>query len=172
MNKFLIAIATLVFAVGAMLTPTAPAQAGWKGRLAVGLALGAIGAMSHQHRYERRHRRWKARHHAPRKAKEKAYVAKKKPAKSTPEVAEVAAPMPEVPVQKAEINENSSISTAAVEPVEETASIDSAEPAAEPAKVVAEVPETEPANGQKAASKLDCKKFFPAVGMTLSVPCE
>ena len=25
---------------------------------------------------------------------------------------------------------------------------------------------------EKAASKLDCKKFFPSVGMTLSVPCE
>lgn len=174
MNKFLIAIATLVFAVGAMLTPTAPAQAGWKGRLAVGLALGAIGAMSHHHRYERRHRRWKARHHPRRRVKEKVYVTKKKPSPSTEEVAKVEIPpIPEPKViDTAAENENSSISTAAVEPVAETASIHSSEPTAEPAKVVAEVPETEPANGQKAANKLDCKKFFPAVGMTLSVPCE
>jgi hypothetical protein len=173
MNKILIAIAALVFAAGAMLTPTAPAQAGWKGRLAVGLALGAIGAMSHHHRYERRH--WRERRfHARRKAVEKKVYTHKKPSSSTEEVAKVE--IPPIPEQKVIVtaaeNENSSISTAAVEPVEETAAIHSSEPTTEPAKVVAEVPETEPANGQKAANKLDCKKFFPAVGMTLSVPCE
>jgi hypothetical protein len=172
MNKFLIAIAALVFAFGAMLTPTAPAQAGFKGRLAVGLAIGAIGAMSHHHRYERR--RWKKKsYHARRKAKKKVYTSKKS-SPSTKKVAKAEpAPIPEQTVIDAAVeNENSSISTAAIEPVEETASIDSSEPTAEPVKVVAEVPETDPADGQKAANKLDCKKFFPAVGMTLSVSCD
>jgi hypothetical protein len=173
MNRFLIAIATLVFAVGAMLTPTAPAQAGWKGRLAVGLAIGAIGAMNHHHRYEKR--RWKKkRYQARRKAKKKKVYTSKKSSPSTKKVAKAEpAPIPEQKVIDTAVeNENSSISTAAIAPVEETASIDGGEPTAEPAKVVAEVPETEPADGQKAANKLDCKKFFPAVGMTLSVSCD
>jgi hypothetical protein len=176
MNKFLIAIATLVFAVGAMLTPTAPAQAGWKGRLAVGLAIGAIGAMSQHHRYEKRKRWKKKRYQAQRKAKKKVYTSKKS-SSSTKTVAKAEpAPTPELPEKKAVAalvdNENSSISTTAIVPVEETASIDSGEPTAEPAKVVAEVPETAPAAGQKAANQLDCKKFFPSVGMTLSVSCD
>jgi len=173
MNRFLIAIATVVFAVGAMLTPTAPAHAGMKGRLAVGLALGAMAVMAHEHRREMRHRRWKKRHHARRRTyKKKVYVSKK----STPKVEEVAkaepAALPEIPEKKADAalvqNENSSISTAALEPVEETASIDNAEPV----NAVEEDSTTEPADEPKTANKLDCKKFFPTVGMTLSVPCE
>jgi hypothetical protein len=164
MNKFLIAIATLVFAAGAMLTSTAPAQAGMKGRLAVGLAIGALGVMAHEHRrYE--HRKWKKkRYEARRKAKKKVYTSKKS-SPSTKKVAKAKpAPAPEQKVVDTDVeNENSSISTAALEPIEETASIDN---------VAAEVSETEPEEGQKSANKLDCKKFFPSVGMTLSVPCE
>ncbi len=174
MNRFLIAIATMVFALGAMLTPTAPAQAGMKGRLAVGLAVGALAVMAHEHnRYE--HQRWKKkRYHARhRAAKKKVYRAKQK---STPEVAEAQPELPPIPEQKeidtAAQNENSSISTAALAPVEETSSIDNSEPTVDPVDAVAEVPETEPEDGPKTAVKLDCKKFFPAVGMTLSVPCE
>ncbi len=175
MNRILIAIATLVFAVGAMLTSTAPAQAGWKGRLAVGLAIGAISAMSHHHRYEHRHWR-KRRHHVRRRRSRKVYTAKR-PSPSTEEIVK-AEPVPPLPEAKGDIadavaeNENSSISTAAIEPVEETAATDTTEAAPEPVKVVAEVPETAPAQEPKTAKKLDCKKFFPAVGMTLSVPCE
>ena len=162
MNKFLIAIATLVFAAGAMLTSTAPAQAGMKGRLAVGLAIGALSVMAHEHRrYE--HRKWKKkRYQARRKAKTKIYTSKKS-SSSTKKVAK-AKPAPEQKVADTDVeNENSSISTAALEPIEETASIDN---------VAAEVSESEPEEGQKSANKLDCKKFFPSVGMTLSVSCE
>jgi hypothetical protein len=173
MNRFLIAIATLVFAAGAMLTPTAPAHAGMKGRLAVGLALGAMAVMAHENRRYKRHKRWKRRHHARRhRHHKKAYVSKK----SAPKVEKVAevepAPIPELPEKKdlAALvqNENSSISTAALEPVEETASIGKTEAV----NTVEEVSATEATDEPKTANKLDCKKFFPAVGMTLSVPCE
>jgi hypothetical protein len=172
MKRLLFVVAIAVFAVSAMLTPSAPAQAGFKGRLAVGLALGAI-ALSHQ-RYEHR-RVKKKRYHARRKATKKVYATKKsKP--STKKVAKAEpAPQPELKDETIDTiveNENSSISTAALAPIEETASIDKTEPTPEPVNVVAEVPETEPAIGQETAKKLDCKKFFPTVGMTLSVPCE
>ena len=81
--------------------------------------------------------------------------------------------LPELPVKKDAIdlasieeptrNENSSIATAALPSVEETASIDTPVEA-EPVKASND--------GPKTAEKLDCKKFFPSVGMTLSVPCE
>jgi hypothetical protein len=178
MNKILIAIATLVFAVGAMLTPTAPAQAGWKGRLAVGLAIGAIGAMSHHHRYEKR--RWrKERYQAHRKAKKKVYTSKKSTASPKKVAKAEPASLPEQKVIDAAVeNENSSIATVALPAPEATATDTSAlttDQAAETVKVAVENPETatitEPQSAGK-ASKLDCRKFFPAVGMTLSVSCE
>ena len=170
MNRIMIAVAVAVFAMGGMLAR--PAEAGMKGRLAVGLAIGAIGVMAHQHRQAERREWKKKRYEARRRAAKKVYTAKKK---STPKVKQVAkaepAPAP-IPEQKlvdvAVENENSSISTAALAPIEETASIDETEAV----NVVAEVPETESAAVQETAKKLDCKKFFPTVGMTLSVPCE
>ena len=168
MNRIMIAVAVAVFAMGGMLAR--PAEAGMKGRLAVGLAIGAIGVMAHEHR-RAEHRKWKKkRYEARRRAAKKVYTAKKK---STPKVKQVAKAEPTpIPEQKlvdvAVENENSSISTAALAPVEETASIDETEAV----NVVAEVPETESAAVQETAKKLDCKKFFPTVGMTLSVPCE
>lgn len=173
MNKLLIAITGLVFAAGAMLTPTAPAHAGMKGRLAVGLAIGALSVMAHENR-RAEHRRWKKkRYQARRKAPNKVYTSKKSRS-STKQVAKAEPELAPMPVQK-DIetlvqNENSSISTAALEPIAETASIDT-EPAVEPVNAEVDSSDNEPAE-QKSASKLDCKKFFPTVGMTLSVPCE
>ena len=70
MKRFLFALAIAVFAVSAMLKPYAPAQAGFKGRLAIGLALGAI-ALSHQD-YEKR------RHHGARRTTRKTHVARRR----------------------------------------------------------------------------------------------
>ncbi len=175
MNKLLIAITGLVFAAGAMLTPTAPAHAGMKGRLAVGLAIGALSVMAHENR-RAEHRRWKKkRYQARRKAPNKVYTSKKSRS-STKQVAKAEPELAPMPVKKdmdiATLvqNENSSISTAALEPIEETASIDT-EPTVEAVNAEVDSSDNEPAE-QKSASKLDCKKFFPTVGMTLSVPCE
>jgi hypothetical protein len=177
MNKIIIAIAATLFAFTPLMTPTA--QAGSK-KLGIGLAIGAIGAMhaiNKAQRYEKR-KRWKKKQQARRyRARQKQkYIAKQQRSVSkAPAVAKVIMPMPDLPVKKGAVdlasieeptrNENSSISTAALPSVEETASIDTAvEPDAEPVKASNDEPKT--------AEKLDCKKFFPSVGMTLSVPCE
>jgi hypothetical protein len=159
MNRFLIAVAAAIFAVSAMFAPSA--QAGFKGRLAIGLAIGAI-ALSHQHAYEEQ--RWKKRrYYARHKEAKKVYAGKK----SSPSTEAVAKAEPEPTVEKDDAmieSENSSISTAAIGPVEQTAAMDDAKAAPEPVSVAAE--------GSKTVKKLDCKKFFPAAGMTLSVSCE
>lgn len=180
MTKFLIAIVSTAFAISTMFTSAA--QAGFKGRLAVGLAIGAIGVMAHQaHRHEQR-KRWRKRHYVrrhkekvyvSRKHKEKVYVSKK----STPKKAVVAkveepAVTPPLPVAKvidAE-NENSSITTAAIAP-DETAPVTTGSTEAAPEATVEPVAAAA-SETPKTANKLDCKKFFPSVGMTLTVPCE
>jgi len=53
------------------------------------------------------------------------------------------------PIKTQTVNENSTISTAALVDGEET-----------------------PAEETKVSKNVGCKKFFPSVGMTLSVPCE
>jgi hypothetical protein len=75
-------------------------------------------------------------------------------------------------------NENSSIAVASADVAnnEATDSIEkiivktdkTADAAAKPAKVAEAAVET----GSTTAKRLDCKKFFPSVGMTLTVPCE
>ena len=65
--------------------------------------------------------------------------------------------------------ENSSITIGTAEPVKitETKKTAEAAKAIEPVKTP-ETKKSEPA----VAQKIDCKKFFPAVGLTLTVPCE
>ncbi len=93
--------------------------------------------------------------HKARKAKAKKSIAKTKPA-AEPNKVEKAATTKKDPVNLNAANENSSISTAAVN---DTGSIEEAksEPRTEEAKV---------------DSAVGCKKFFASVGMTLSVPCQ
>jgi hypothetical protein len=101
-------------------------------------------------------------------------IVKSEPAAKTVDTAETAETAPVKTVAK---NENSSISAAAqvatTEPAKDepkvarnessSISLASTEVAA-PAKVE---------NTKEAAAKpVDCKKFFPSVGITLSVPCE
>jgi len=71
--------------------------------------------------------------------------------------AAIAEPAPEsTPASTAAVNENSSIAVANTK----AAQIETAKPAkSEPVK-------------REAKAKTDCKKFFPSVGMTLTVPCE
>jgi hypothetical protein len=71
--------------------------------------------------------------------------------------AKIAEPAAETaPASTAAVNENSSIAVANTE----AAQVKIEEPAkSEPVK-------------REAKAKVDCKKFFPSVGMTLTVPCE
>ena len=172
MNKFLIALAATLFAISTML-PVSSAQAGgFKKGLGVGLAIGAIGVMAHQAHRAEKHRRWKKRQYV-RRPKQKTYVSKKTTVKKA--VAKVEEPVapPPLPVAKAidAETENSSITTAALPPVEEQIeeqAQDTTETSEADVQPVAATSSIEP----QTANKLDCKKFFPSVGMTLSVPCE
>jgi len=173
MNKILIAIATVVFALGGMITSSA--QAGFKTRLGIGLAIGAASIIANQHRYERRARR--TRHHARRKAKRKVHVTQKRAVSPKPAVAEVEDTPIVAPVKKtAAISRNSSITTAALPPAEDEVEVEvedqATETAADETPVPVEPAETSASDAEQTANKLDCKKFFPSVGMTLSVPCE
>ena len=107
--------------------------------------------------------------------KEKVYVAKHKTT-SDPKLAKVEktvskpAVVAAVPVLEPDViadSENSSITTAALD----TASVEPETVTPVEVKADATEPKTS-SKPEKAASKLDCKKFFPSVGMTLSVPCE
>lgn len=174
MQKFIIAIAVAVFAFStSMFAPAA--HAGMKGKIAVGLAIGAIGVMAHQHRMQKR-RAMKRRYHARRKSsrKRKSYVAKKKAtAPKKQYVAEIApedVPLPVKKVTTKVVAENSSITTAALTDTDlvtdDVADVND-ETIDDGAQVSANT-----ANEPETVGALGCKKFFPSVGMTLSVPCE
>jgi hypothetical protein len=150
MTRILTAIAVTAFSIATFATS---AQAGFKGRFAVGFAIGALGAMAHEaHRYEE-HRHWRARKHV-RRHSEKVYV--KRAVRKTPEVAEAKSePQPQqepatppLPVSKAEAlrETDGAITTAAIK--------------------------TDSDETPVSATGTDCRKFFPSVGLTLSVPCE
>jgi hypothetical protein len=171
MNKSPVAFIAALIAVATMFSSAA--EAGLRIRLGFGGPLPgftAFGNGGHASRHYHRKRYVERRY----VKKEKVYVAKK--AKSEPKVAKVEKKVskPQV-VAKAPIvepdviadNENSSITsaaldTAALEP-ETVTPISVKDEAVEPKAT---------SKPEKAASKLDCKKFFPSVGMTLSVPCE
>jgi hypothetical protein len=181
MNKSPVAIIVALIAAATMFA--SGAQAGFKIRLGFGGPLPAFTAHGGNYHSERHYHR--KRYLARRVVKkEKVYVAKRKTTSEPKKViAKTVTKKPEAvataPVTAPEViadNENSSISTASLD----TAVVDPAlvkegeVPAVEPAKVSAA---TEPVQAAKpkttqAASKLDCKKFFPSVGMTLTVPCE
>jgi hypothetical protein len=159
MNKTLLAIATAMLAATTMFASAAEAG-GLKVRLGFGGPLPYFTAHSNSGGYhEPRHRRH---HYVRRKVKSKVHVTEETPAAETSDVAKVESEAQ--PAKKAAVNENSSISTAALPKAEETTD--------ETAKAAAETTDTATVDTPNAGKKIDCKKFFPSVGMTLSVPCE
>jgi hypothetical protein len=172
MNKSLVALIVALIAIAT--TFSSAAEAGLRIRLGFGGPLPSFvahgnGGYSQKHYHRKRYitRRVK---------KEKVYVAKRKV--SEPKVAKVEKVAPKVvataPIVEPDViadSENSSITSAALETdtADTTAAVDTDTVA--PVAVKADAGTTEPRR-EKAASKLDCKKFFPSVGMTLSVPCE
>jgi len=171
MQKFIIAIAAVVFAFSTSLI-TPPAHAGMKGKIAVGLAIGAMAVMANQHRKAQR-RAEKRRYYARKKAIQKrTYVAKKKVTAPKREyVAETVAPedvpLPEQKVALDVETENSSITTAALT----DANVNDQEIDDEPVSEN-EADADAKSNEVTEVGSLGCKKFFASVGMTLSVPCE
>jgi hypothetical protein len=146
-NKPLIAIATALVAATTMFASTA--EAGFRVRLGFGGPLPAFTAYGpgngYAHKECHRHDYRSVRH----VERERVHVAKKHV--KTESVAK-ADDTPQVTNETAEM-ENSSIASAPAKTAETTT------PAPQ-SKVVAEVKD------------VGCKKFFPSVGMTLTVPCE
>lgn len=121
---------------------------------------------------------------APRSyARERSYVAererapaKKRIVRSEPVVKQQVDTAEAEPVAKRATSENSSVASVAVTPVTEQAKV---EPKENSSISVASTEEAAPAKTPVAATTkeasakpVDCKKFFPSVGLTLSVPCE
>ena len=171
MNKSLVAL--IVALIATATTFSSAAEAGLRIRLGFGGPLPSFIAHGNGGHYSNHH--YRKRYIARRVKKEKVYVAKRKvsPSRRSPRSRRL--PTPKViataPIIEPDViadSENSSITTAAWRrstPRQRRADT------VTPVEVKADTTTTEPKR-EKAASKLDCKKFFPSVGMTLSVPCE
>ena len=182
MSKLLALAAALIFTFTATMST---AQAGMRGvgiGIGIGVGLGAIGAMSNSGRgsYEaREYRQRKKARSVRREREEKAPVRSAKKSKSDKsEKTEQAAKEPE----SAATNEASAIATTGgpiVAPVT-TGATATADAQTEHSSIslasatddAAPVKKIDTASQETTGKSLDCKKFFPSVGMTLSVPCE
>jgi hypothetical protein len=166
MNKTLIALATATLAIAATVSQ---AEAGFGIRIGFGpIGFGHGGGYTPHYSAPRRVYRAERAPVRARKVQPTA-VAKEEVKKVETSVAQnenssIAIATPEV----ASV-ENSSITIATTEPVKitETKKTAEAAKAIEPVKTP-ETKKSEPA----VAQKIDCKKFFPSVGLTLTVPCE
>jgi hypothetical protein len=171
MNKTLIALFT---ATAALAATVGQAEAGFGLRIgfgAIGLGLGAFHHGSEYGSYQAPRRVYRAQ-----RVQERAPVHARKVQPTTVAKEEI---------KKDETvahNENSSITvaddkvatvesssiTVAADPVKITETKKTADAAKVIEPVKTETKKTEPA----VAQKIDCKKFFPSVGLTLTVPCE
>jgi len=161
MNKSLIAIASATFALATFANSSAEAGFHFGGHH------GLIGAVL-SHSFHHCHRP----EYIVRTPVERVYVSR--PAR------QVAVTNDEEPATKvaAVHNENSTIAVASADVTnnEPTDSVEkiivtsdkTAAADAKPAKVAEATVET----GSQTGKRLDCKKFFPSVGMTVTVPCE
>lgn len=152
MTKTRLALVTAILTAPALLASTA--EAGKRVQLQFGYPLGTFTAHGNSGGSSSYSKYRKPRHHTVRRRVEEKVKVSKEPT-PTQSVAETN-PETETKKIKAE-TENSSISTAAATSLQETGS--PAEPSSAGTK-------------QGSALKTDCKKFFPSVGMTLTVPCE
>lgn len=171
MNKPLIALATAAVAIAATVSQ---AEAGFRIGIGFGLPIG-VGAFHNYGSYEapRRIYRERVQERAPVRAHkvQKEEVAKVDDDKS---VAQNENSSIAVAAATVATTENSSITVASVDEAKkvEPVKITETQKTADAAKVIEPV-KTETKKSEPAvAQKLDCKKFFPSVGLTLTVPCE
>jgi hypothetical protein len=173
MNKSLVALIGTLIAAATMFASSA--EAGLKIKFGFG---GGFPAFHSHNGGGHAHRHYQRKRYVARRVAKKTVVAKK----STPSVSKVAkadkVSKPEVvaavPVtEEVEViadNENSSIAGVG-EPIKTSAIADPETETSDIAEADAKPTKGE-AKPEKTAGKLDCKKFFPSVGMTLSVSCE
>ncbi len=152
MNKSLLAIAAALVAATTMFATAA--EAGFRVRLGFGGPLPAFTAYGNSGSYEHKSCHKRAYRAARRQEKEPVRVSKK--ASSTASVASLETTAEPTPSKVAE-TENSTISVTGAKVAE--AQIDATKT-------------DEPTQKVAVAKDPGCKKFFPSVGMTLSVPCE
>jgi hypothetical protein len=167
MNKSLIALLTAAVAIAATVSH---AEAGFHFRIGFGpIGYGAFNHGSDYGSYHAPRRIYRAERAPVRAHKaQPTSVAKEEDKKAEKSVAQNENSSIAVAAPAVASVENSSI-TIASEPVKitETKKTAEAAKAIEPVKT-AETKKSAPA----VAQKLDCKKFFPSVGLTLTVPCE
>jgi hypothetical protein len=178
MTKLLALATALIFAAT---TYTSTAQAGMRVGIGIGvggLALGALGAMSNKGGGEAREYRSRKKERAVRREREeKAPVraAKKSKSETTQQAAKES--VAKEPAFEAS-NEPSGIASkdGPGVPTVTTGSTDIAAQTENSSISLASADEAAPVKKIDTASQetknLDCKKFFPTAGMTLSVPCE
>ncbi len=153
MTKSIVAIATAILAATTLLSSAA--EAGFGIRIGFGGVPPYLTDYNKQSAYEHKQARTRTYHAARRHEKAPVHVTKR--SSDNDSVAKVEEKTEAAPVAEIAEMENSSISVAQVETKQETAAIETA--TAAPSEAQAE-------------RKLDCRKFFAAAGMTLSVPCE
>ncbi len=149
MTRTILAIATAFLA--AMTVFASAAEAGFKVGLGFGGPLPAFTAHSPSKSYGAKRYKKKRVYRAAKKRKArpaKKRIVKRKTFTKKVETAKTA------PIKTETKNENSTISTASLDK-EETIET-----------------ETKPKDEPVASRNIGCKKFFPTVGMTLTVPCE
>lgn len=177
------AIATIAVFAAASLVMTPPAKAGGKG-LGVGLGILAVGVLAHSAQKAHQAKaaqqraaaqaRAKAQAQARARAQAQAAAARKqelaaKKAKDTEKVDEVAAED-----TNNETNEPTPSSTAALTQVDVNSNEAHKDEPVETKETVAtaETETAKPDTKVTKSEKTECRKFFPALGVTLSVACE
>jgi hypothetical protein len=177
MTKLLALATAIVFAISSF---SATAQAGMRGvgiGIGIGVGLGALGAMSNgsSRRSEAREYTSRKKERAARREKTPSRTAKKSKSEPTQEASKETS---EKAPAFAASSEASGIATkdgAPVSPVT-TGSTDLAAQSENSSISLASATTADASKKIDTASQetksLDCKKFFPSVGMTLSAPCE
>jgi hypothetical protein len=165
MNKTLIALFT---AAAALAATVGQAEAGFGLRIGFGpIGFGAFHHGSDYGSYQAPRRIYRAERAPVRARKVQPTTVAKEEIKKDETVAHNENSSITVAADKVATVESSSI-TVAADPVKITETKKTADAAKVIEPVKTETKKTEPA----VAQKIDCKKFFPSVGLTLTVPCE
>lgn len=170
MHKFLIATVAALCAIASLFAATSAQAGAFNAHLKAPKATSALHKAGCKKRRFRRHAIQSVR----RRAQKKAYYARQEAIARKRAIAQAeAAKRKAAQLKAAKLAKAKAAKAAAVE----TAAVDTAEIETEASSIatatgdVAAAPET---SEQKVAvaKDLSCKQFFPAVGMTLTVPCE
>ena len=164
MTKLLAIAAAFLLAISTSVTT---AQAGMRVGIGIGVGALALGAIAKAHRHHeaeeyRAHR--KARTVYREREKRPTRSAKKSTSKPPQQTAEVEAE----PVS----SEASSIASSAADAPPAIITGSTGKPVAAKAETASLISADTTQDDDEAGHGMDCKKFFPSVGMTLSVPCE